>query len=183
MSGEVPALPQAVLAGIYRHARAEFPNECCGFVLGQGESAELVVCENVQDRSHAVDPETWKRRNFNYIWPTRLLRARADVIALVPEGSRFILIDGNEWGDGQPIPGRQALPFLERDGIYWGPPADDATAITELQRVRRAGTSFLALWWTSFWWLDEYPRFFEYLSGTFECALKGEHLMLFDLRN
>jgi proteasome lid subunit RPN8/RPN11 len=60
-SGEVPAIPAAVLAGIYRHARAEFPNECCGFVLGHGESAELVVCENVQDRYHAVDPETYPR--------------------------------------------------------------------------------------------------------------------------
>jgi proteasome lid subunit RPN8/RPN11 len=65
MSGEsgepLPEIPAAVLAGIYRHARAEFPNECCGFVLGQGESAELVPCENVQDRYHAVDPETYPR--------------------------------------------------------------------------------------------------------------------------
>lgn len=64
MSGEaadVPVIPKEVLAGIYRHARAEFPNECCGFVLGQGESAELVVCENWQDRYHAVDPETYPR--------------------------------------------------------------------------------------------------------------------------
>jgi proteasome lid subunit RPN8/RPN11 len=61
MSGEVPAIPTAVLAGIYRHARAEFPNECCGFVLGQGDAAELVVCENQQDRYHAVDPETYPR--------------------------------------------------------------------------------------------------------------------------
>lgn len=61
MSGEAPVIPAAVLAGIYRHARAEFPNECCGFVLGEGESAQLVVCENVQDRYHAVDPETYPR--------------------------------------------------------------------------------------------------------------------------
>lgn len=61
MSGDVPSIPIAVLEGIYRHARAEFPNECCGFILGQGESAELVVCENQQDRYHAVDPETYPR--------------------------------------------------------------------------------------------------------------------------
>ena len=61
MSGEVPTIPTAVLEGIYRHARAEFPNECCGFILGEGESAELVPCENVQDRYHAVDPETYPR--------------------------------------------------------------------------------------------------------------------------
>lgn len=61
MSGEIPALPRPLLEAIYRHARATFPKECCGFVIGSGEAAELVECENWQDRYHAVDPETYPR--------------------------------------------------------------------------------------------------------------------------
>lgn len=61
MSGDTPELPASVLAAIYRHARVEFPNECCGFVLGSGEAAEFVACENMQDRYHAADPETYPR--------------------------------------------------------------------------------------------------------------------------
>jgi proteasome lid subunit RPN8/RPN11 len=59
MSGEL--LSRGVLAAIYRHARATFPRECCGFVLGSGAEAEQVECENWQDRYHAIDPETFPR--------------------------------------------------------------------------------------------------------------------------
>ncbi|MFO7566636.1 MAG: Mov34/MPN/PAD-1 family protein [Enhygromyxa sp.] len=55
------ALPRPLLEAIYRHARASFPKECCGFVIGRGATAELVECENWQDRYHAVDPETYPR--------------------------------------------------------------------------------------------------------------------------
>jgi [CysO sulfur-carrier protein]-S-L-cysteine hydrolase len=54
-------LPEAVLAAIYRHAQATFPNECCGFIVGSGADAEAVECENWQDRYHAVDPEAYPR--------------------------------------------------------------------------------------------------------------------------
>ena len=58
MSGE---LPPALLEAMYRQARAEFPNECCGFILGTGDDAELVPCKNEQDRYHAVDPNNYPR--------------------------------------------------------------------------------------------------------------------------
>ncbi len=64
MPGE-PALTAEQLALIYRHARQEFPRECCGFVLGHGPSAEIVACENQQDRYHAVDPEAYPRTSAN----------------------------------------------------------------------------------------------------------------------
>lgn len=64
MSGE-PALGRAQLEQIYRHARAEHPRECCGFVLGRGEAAEVVQCRNEQDRYHALDPDTYPRTSAN----------------------------------------------------------------------------------------------------------------------
>ena len=60
MSGEAE-LPRSVLEAIYAHARASFPKECCGFVIGWGPEAEAVECENWQDRYHAVDPEAYPR--------------------------------------------------------------------------------------------------------------------------
>ncbi|MCX4245692.1 Mov34/MPN/PAD-1 family protein [Paraliomyxa miuraensis] len=69
MSGEPrpeePTLAPAHLQAIYRQARDEFPRECCGYVLGQGEAAELVPCKNVQDQLHALDPETFPRTAEN----------------------------------------------------------------------------------------------------------------------
>ncbi|EDM74326.1 hypothetical protein PPSIR1_11883 [Plesiocystis pacifica SIR-1] len=63
MSGSVPAIRPEHLASIYRHAQATFPKECCGFILGaSGDApAQLVECENWQDKYHAVDPETFPR--------------------------------------------------------------------------------------------------------------------------
>jgi proteasome lid subunit RPN8/RPN11 len=53
------------LLAIYRQARAEFPKECCGYIVGTGEAAELVACENRQDKLHALDPETHPRTAEN----------------------------------------------------------------------------------------------------------------------
>lgn len=69
MSGEprahAPTIAAEHLLAIYRQARAEFPRECCGYILGQGPTAELVPCVNVQDRLHALDPEAFPRTAEN----------------------------------------------------------------------------------------------------------------------
>ncbi len=49
-------IPTAVLAAIYAQARAEFPNECCGYLRGRGEDSRQHACTNYQDRFHALDP-------------------------------------------------------------------------------------------------------------------------------
>lgn len=61
MSGDAPVLPRELLLAIYQQAREEFPNECCGYVLGQGEEAQQVRCVNVMDKYHRVDPQTYPR--------------------------------------------------------------------------------------------------------------------------
>lgn len=77
MSGETIA--RGHLEAMYRHARACFPNECCGFLIGAGEDAELVVCENWQDRYHAVDPEAYPRTAANaYTFGGKDLRRLAE---------------------------------------------------------------------------------------------------------
>lgn len=53
---DAPRISAAHLDAIYRQSRAEFPKECCGYILGEGDDAELVQCENRQDKLHALDP-------------------------------------------------------------------------------------------------------------------------------
>ena len=130
----------------------------------------------------AADPQLWKQRNFNYIWPHRLLQAKRDIESLVPGGASYILVNEDEWGIGEPVSKRHAVPFLERDGPYAGHPADDAGAISELERLRNKGADFIVFWWTSFWWFEHYPRFYEYVCSEFPCVLRNDGLVVFDLK-
>jgi glycosyltransferase involved in cell wall biosynthesis len=125
--------------------------------------------------------DQWKRRNFNYIWLERLLLAKQDLTALVSPGESYILVNGDEWGDPQPVEDRRAIPFLESEGVYWGPPADDAAAIDEVERLRRQGARYVVLWWTCFWWLEHYAQFSRYLQSRFTRSLDNERLIAFDL--
>lgn len=115
-------------------------------------------------------------------WMHRLVRASEEVVDAIPAGETFILVD--EQGFGSDFAGgRRRLPFLERDGQYWGAPADDRTAIRELERMRReTGATFIAFGWPSFWWLDYYAEFGAYVRGRFRCVLENERLVVFDLR-
>lgn len=63
MSGE--RISREHLLAIYAQARAEFPGECCGYLLGAAPHAELVPCENRQDKLHALDPEAHPRTAAN----------------------------------------------------------------------------------------------------------------------
>lgn len=65
MSGEAPAVSREHLLAIYRQSRAAFPKECCGYLLGAAPEAELVQCENRQDKLHALDPEAHPRTAEN----------------------------------------------------------------------------------------------------------------------
>jgi len=55
------AIPDDVRAAIYGHARAEFPAECCGYLVGapDGEIVDAAVaCRNAQtDGEHPIAPE------------------------------------------------------------------------------------------------------------------------------
>jgi glycosyltransferase involved in cell wall biosynthesis/SAM-dependent methyltransferase len=111
----------------------------------------------------------------------KLVRLREDLMALLPPGVVLILVDEDCYRD-QLTADFPVLPFLERDGQYWGAPSDDDTAIRELERLRRSGASFLAFASPAFWWLDCYRGFRSHLRSQFQCLLENERLILFDLR-
>ncbi|HYI07974.1 MAG TPA: sulfotransferase [Thermoanaerobaculia bacterium] len=114
-------------------------------------------------------------------WMHMLLQASAEIAEQVPAGEGLILVD--EQGFGSEFAGsRRAIPFLERDGQYWGAPPDDGTAIRELERLRAGGASFLAFGWPAFWWLDHYTELRSYVDARFRCTLRNERLVVYDLR-
>src|SRR5260221_2074296 len=71
----------------------------------------------------------------------RLRTAIEEITRLIPPGQRFILID-EEQIRGE-LAHLAAMPFLEKDGQYWGPPPGDETAIRELERLRQGGAKYL----------------------------------------
>jgi proteasome lid subunit RPN8/RPN11 len=63
-SAALPRLTPHVLAEIYAHAQATYPEECCGFLLGSSNNNtvdEPRRCVNEQNRYHALDPERFPR--------------------------------------------------------------------------------------------------------------------------
>jgi hypothetical protein len=109
------------------------------------------------------------------------LRLSAEVAEIVPPSESFILVADGDFGfEGLPI--RKGLPFLEHDGAYWGPPGNDDHAIRELERMCRSGAAFIIFTWRSFWWLDYYVGFHQYLCSKFQCVRKNDCLIAFDLR-
>jgi len=98
----------------------------------------------------------------------------------IPIEQPFILVDEEQIRSE--LPHRNALPFLEKGGEYWGPPEDDGTAIAEFERMRESGTAFIAFIWSCFWWLDYYPAFYQHLRDRFSCLAENEQIIIFDLR-
>jgi hypothetical protein len=109
----------------------------------------------------------------------RLRQTRQTLIRLIPAAERFILVDDEQLRHD--LPHTAALPFLEKDGQYWGPPADDATALRELERMRHAGARYIAFTWPAFWWLEHYRGFSEHLHSSTRCVLRDENVLVLEL--
>jgi hypothetical protein len=104
------------------------------------------------------------------------------ILTRMPEDSVFILVDEEQCGTDEVVFGRRRIPFLEKDGRYWGPADNSETAVRECERLRQSGASFIVFVWPVFWWLDYYKGFHDYLRSNFRCLLHNERLVIFDLR-
>lgn len=115
-------------------------------------------------------------------WDSQVHLAEQEITSLIPPGEAFILVDEQQLCTTLGA-ARKALPFLEREGQYWGRPQDDAAAIEEVERLRRAGTRWMVFAWPAFWWLDSYSDLLTYLRANFRSVLENERLIAFALRS
>ena len=97
-----------------------------------------------------------------------------EVTEVVPSGSTLVLIDGDQIGSGS-FEGYQVVPYVERNGEYWGAPSDDETAVRELERLREAGAGFVVVGWPAFSWLEHYSGLREHLQSSYRCILSIHH--------
>jgi hypothetical protein len=114
-------------------------------------------------------------------WRQRFELSKAEIERVVPEGQSVLIAGDNWWGDELDL-ARPVLPFTEKDGKYWGEPADDAAAIAELDRLVAGGARFIAFGWPTFWWLAHYKGLTAELSHRGHKLLDNDRLVLFDLR-
>ena len=135
-----------------------------------------VIEEHLAHEGIRVDRELWKQGS----WWHRQAAAIEALRGLPDPGGPLLLVDEGAWGSG-PVAGRETLPFLERDGVSWGSPADDATAIRELERMRAAGAGTLVFVWSTFWWLEQYRDFRAHLERRYPQLLRDDNLVVFDL--
>src|SRR5262249_5071004 len=128
----------------------------------------------------SVNREEWRKRNFNYLWPSRLLSVVQIINDTIPRNATYLLINDEEW-DSTVLTSPKGVAFPQRDGIYWGPPENGAAAISELELAMQAGATFLVIWWTCFWWLDHYDGFSSYLRQKFRCVHEDQGAVIYDL--
>jgi len=115
-------------------------------------------------------------------WDDQVRRVKQTIVGLVPRRDSFILVDEERLGMGDSVSGRRRVPFLERNGEYWGMPTDDEHAIREIERLRQGGASFILFPWLTFWWLDHYSGMRRHLYTNSRCVLEDDRLVAFDLR-
>jgi SAM-dependent methyltransferase len=143
------------------------------------------LSDMIQSYYNTVDQQraTFKVRSSEFDWLQRSRSTIHDLQKVVSAGSSFILVDDAKLGAVESLTQRYAMPFVERDGEYWGPPTDDQTAIHELERLRRAGATHLVFAWPAFWWLDYYTAFHAHLRANYPIVRENERIIAFDLRS
>ena len=150
------------------------------FVAAKHLSADVTGLEfELRESAHAANRFSAPSADE---WWWQLSQAMTDLAGLIPRGSTFILVDDAHWGGLTELNGSRVIPFLEKNGRYWGPPDSDETAWRELERMRQAGARCIAFAWPSFWWLQHYREFYQQLRARFRCVLENERLVVFSLK-
>jgi hypothetical protein len=148
-------------------------NEYRGTMTQVGRYAE--VFQFADDRCAAIP----RSRRADPAWHC-VYEVTQEIAKLVPPQDAFIFVDEGRLEAASLVAPRRCIPFLEKDGYYWGKPADEA-AIREVKRLRLCGANFMIFVSSTFCWLEYYPGLKQYLYSNFPCALKDDRLLAFDL--
>lgn len=171
--------------GCFREHAANFSGRGSAFRIQRDlqryEHHCAVLSEHLGRMGTAVDPDTWKGPDTPYGWMTSMLSLAGEIEDLVPAGGSFILVDEDQLGV-EFFPGWRAIPFLEKDGRYWGIPSDERVAMEELERLRGDGADFIVFVSSCFWWLEHYAGLHRHLRSHYRRVKSNDRLQVFDLR-
>jgi hypothetical protein len=145
--------------------------------IERDECTTSALVGHAQRLGLAADPSAWKPN----AWWRQIKAAIADIASVVPERGSFILADEDDWASGPRIAGRRRVPYLERDGLYGGSPADDGEAIAELERQRARGERFFVVAYPHLWYLDHYPDLGVWLSAWARQRLRNDRVAIFEI--
>jgi hypothetical protein len=112
-------------------------------------------------------------------WMHKLMEATVEIKNIISPGETFILIDQEGFGENF-SEDRNCIPFLEKDGKYFGLPGNDEEAIAAFERLLVKQPKYIVIGWPSFWWLDHFKKFNQHLQQ-FPCIIRNERLMVFQL--
>jgi hypothetical protein len=143
------------------------------------EIYELMIVEDVSQWPLMI-PENYHRK-FLQSWSYRETETWHTIRQMVPADSTLILVDDGLLQSGHQAYEYQCLPFLERNGLAWGPPASADHAINELIRMRDEGAQFIAFTWPSFWWFDHYKEFDDFLREKFKTVARTNNVVILQL--
>ena len=119
-------------------------------------------------------------RNVSDETRKRMRAARTELYRLIPVDESFVLVDEEQLRPS--LRHRRVRPFLEKGGIYWGPPADGETAVAELMRLRSLGVRRVAFLWSTLWWLQHYLALRSHLEGHAKLAHQSASLVIYELQ-
>lgn len=92
-------------------------------------------------------------------------RAGMELKKITPRDALIVAAD-----DGNPTlfyyAERKGWHFPEKDGMWQGAPRDSGQAIVDLEQLRTRGASYFVFPQDSFWWLNYYTDFGQYLNGS-----------------
>jgi len=111
------------------------------------------------------------------LWHHRFSLCKQEIEKHVPQ-NQPILIAGESWWSEELNLDRPILPITEKDGKYWGEPADDAAAIAELDKLKLRGPRHIAFGWPTFWWMTHYKGLMEKLGNR---IVENDRMVLFEL--
>jgi glycosyltransferase involved in cell wall biosynthesis len=118
-----------------------------------------------------------------HTWDNRKAILLEQLEQVIPRGERIVLVDEGQLGLDGSFGDRPVVPFLFRNGQYWGAARDSRDAIDNLEELRSGGVRWLVIAWPSLWWLDQYGGFDRHIRKSYRLAFSSPHAVVFDLTN
>jgi hypothetical protein len=99
---------------------------------------------------------------------------------LIDSNCDYVLLDHGVL-DRDRIPTMNLVPFHEVDGVDWGVPDSDETALECAKKLQQKNVKYLVVARPAFWWRLQFPMLHEFLIGECTLAYRDDDVLVYDL--